>query len=158
VNLTSSTDVALVRRDPPLDVRIAELEGQVGVVGAESVVLQAENQEREARQVEGEQEFAELPPNVLKIIADEHRAALTKFLDTHAVLGGKRHLYQGLAHDSLQKAAAEHAADFVVMGAVARRGLKRLFIGSTAERVLDRLPCDLVIIKPLEFEVPGDVD
>jgi len=64
VNLTSSTDVALVRRDPPLDVRIAELEGQVGVVGAESVVLQAENQEREARQVEGEQEFAELPPNV----------------------------------------------------------------------------------------------
>jgi universal stress protein E len=63
-----------------------------------------------------------------------------------------------LAHDSLLKAAAEHGADFVVMGAIARRGLKRLFIGSTAERVLDRLPCDLVIIKPLEFEVPEDVD
>ena len=42
----------------------------------------------------------------------------------------------------------------VVMGAIARSGLKRLFIGSTAERVLDRLPCDLVIIKPLDFEVP----
>jgi universal stress protein E len=101
---------------------------------------------------------AELPPDVVEVIAQEHRAALAKFLDGHAVLGGRRHLYQGAAHESLLKAATEHAADFVVMGAIARRGLKRLFIGSTAERVLDRLPCDLVIIKPLEFEVPEDVD
>ena len=101
---------------------------------------------------------AELPPDVLGLIAQEHRSAMTKFLDTHAVLGGRIHLYEGLAHECLKKAAEEHAADFVVMGAVARRGLKRLFIGSTAERVLDRLPCDLMIIKPLEFEVPEDVD
>ena len=98
---------------------------------------------------------AELPPDVHKIIAGEHRAAMKTFLDTHAVRGSRSHLYEGLAHDCLQKAATEHGADFVVMGAVARRGLQRLFIGSTAERVLDRLPCDLVIIKPLEFEVPG---
>ena len=97
---------------------------------------------------------AELPPGAMKVIADEHRAAMKRFLDTHAALEGKPHLYEGLAHECLQKAAKEHAADIVVMGAVARRGLKRLFIGSTAERVLDRLPCDLVIIKPLEFDVP----
>ncbi len=101
---------------------------------------------------------AELPPDIVKVIAQEHRAAMAQFLDTHPVLGGRSHLYEGLAHECLQKAAEEHAADFVVMGAVARRGLKRLFIGSTAERVLDRLPCDLVIIKPLEFEVPANVD
>ena len=101
---------------------------------------------------------AELPPDVLKVLAQEHRAAMTKFLDTHATLGGRSHLYEGLAHECLQQAAKEHAADFVVMGAVARRGLKRLFIGSTAERVLDRLPCDLIVIKPLEFEVRDDVD
>jgi universal stress protein E len=101
---------------------------------------------------------AELPPDVLQLIAREHRSAMQKFLDRHAVLGGHSHLYEGLAHECLQKAAHEHQADFVVMGAVARRGLKRLFIGSTAERVLDRLPCDLVIVKPLEFEVPEDVD
>jgi universal stress protein E len=101
---------------------------------------------------------AELPPDIRKIIAQEHRVAMAKFLDKHAVLGGRNHLYEGLAHECLLRAAADHSADFVVMGAVARRGLKRLFIGSTAERVLDRLPCDLVIIKPLEFEVPEDVD
>jgi universal stress protein E len=98
---------------------------------------------------------AELPPDAVKLIADEHRAAMARFLDTHAALEGRPHLYEGVAHECLQQAAKEHAADFVVMGAVARRGLKRLFIGSTAERVLDRLPCDLVIIKPLDFEVPG---
>lgn len=100
---------------------------------------------------------AGLPPDVREVVAEQHRAALKKFLDSHAALGGQRHLYEGLAHESLLKAAKEHHADFVVMGAVARRGLKRLFIGSTAERVLDRMPCDLVIIKPLDFEVP-DVD
>ena len=99
-----------------------------------------------------------MSPDVRDIVEQKHRAAITRFLETHAVPGRKRHLYEGLAHDCIQKAAAEHAVDFVVMGAVARRGLKRLFIGSTAERVLDRLPCDLVIIKPPKFEVPADVD
>ncbi len=99
---------------------------------------------------------AELPPDAVELIAQQHRAALAKFLNTHATLAARQHLYEGVAHESLQQAATEHAADFVVMGAVARRGLKRLFIGSTAERVLDRLPCDLVIIKPIDFEVPDD--
>ena len=48
---------------------------------------------------------------------------MTRFLDTHATLGGRQHLYEGAAHECLQQAAKEHAADFVVMGAVARRGL-----------------------------------
>lgn len=99
---------------------------------------------------------AALPPDVVKALAQEHRAVMARFLDSHPVLGSRAHLYEGLAHECLQKAAEEQSADFVVMGAVARRGLKRLFIGSTAERVLDRLPCDLVIIKPLDFEVPDD--
>jgi universal stress protein E len=100
----------------------------------------------------------ELPPDVRDVLAEEHRKAMAEFLNTHPVVAERSYLYEGLAHESLQAAAKEHAADFVVMGAVARRGLKRLFIGSTAERVLDRLPCDLVIIKPLDFVPPGSED
>jgi universal stress protein E len=37
------------------------------------------------------------------------------------------------------------------MGAVSRSGLKRLFIGNTAERTLDRLDCDVLVVKPQEF-------
>ena len=98
----------------------------------------------------------ELPPDVRDVLADEHRKAMKEFLDAHPIVAERSYLYEGLAHDSLQLAAKEHGADFVVMGAVSRGGLKRLFIGSTAERVLDRLPCDLVIIKPLDFELPED--
>jgi universal stress protein E len=37
------------------------------------------------------------------------------------------------------------------MGAVSRSGLKRLLIGNTAERVLDLLTCDILIVKPAQF-------
>ena len=45
----------------------------------------------------------------------------------------------------------EAGADFVVMGAVSRTRLQEIFIGSTAERVLDRLPCDVLVVKPGDF-------
>lgn len=47
--------------------------------------------------------------------------------------------------------AHEVGADLVVMGAVSRSGLKRVFIGNTAERVLDALPCDVLVVKPARF-------
>ena len=50
-----------------------------------------------------------------------------------------------------QVARHTHCA-MVVMGAVSRSGLKSIFIGNTAERVLDRLQCDLLVVKPLGFE------
>lgn len=44
------------------------------------------------------------------------------------------------------------SAGLVVMGAVSRRGLQRLFIGHTAERVIDELACDVLIVKPAGFK------
>jgi hypothetical protein len=37
------------------------------------------------------------------------------------------------------------------MGAVSRSGLKSLFIGNTAEKVLDLLDCDILVVKPQLF-------
>ena len=37
------------------------------------------------------------------------------------------------------------------MGAVSRSRLREIFIGSTAERVLDRLPCDVLVISSADF-------
>jgi universal stress protein E len=42
-------------------------------------------------------------------------------------------------------------ADVVAMGAISRSGLKRVFIGSTAEDVLEHLPCDALIVKSPDF-------
>lgn len=45
-------------------------------------------------------------------------------------------------------------ADLVVMGAVSRSGVKRLFIGNTAERLVDKLDCDILVVKPKRFASP----
>jgi len=64
------------------------------------------------------------------------------------------HLVSGLAREELPRLAEQAEASVVVMGAVARNRWKRLFIGSTAERTLEALPCDLLIIKPNWFRTP----
>jgi universal stress protein E len=97
----------------------------------------------------------QLPPNVQAIVAQEHRRALDGFLMAHPVRAENLHVLEGLAHECLQQVATSQRADFLVMGAIARRGIKKVLIGSTAARVLDRLPCDLLIIKPATFVVPG---
>jgi universal stress protein E len=63
----------------------------------------------------------------------------------------RRYLVGGDPCEAVRATAARLDSDIVVMGAVSRRGLRRLLIGNTAERVLDRLTCDLLIVKPAEF-------
>jgi universal stress protein E len=96
----------------------------------------------------------QLSPELAALVEAEHRDAMERFLQTHSVPRANVHLLKGVIHECLIRAANELAADFVVMGAVARRGLGNLFVGSTANRVLDRLPCDLVIVKPAGFVLP----
>ena len=39
------------------------------------------------------------------------------------------------------------------MGSIGRTGLRALLIGNTAERVLRRLPCSLLTVKPDDFSL-----
>jgi nucleotide-binding universal stress UspA family protein len=41
--------------------------------------------------------------------------------------------------------------DLVVMGTVARAGIAGMLIGNTAERVLRKLPCSVLTVKPDVF-------
>jgi universal stress protein E len=54
----------------------------------------------------------------------------------------------------LPRLARKHGANVLVMGAVSRRGLRRIFIGNTAERLIDEAPCDVLIVKPRGFRTP----
>jgi universal stress protein E len=63
-----------------------------------------------------------------------------------------RHVYMGDATGELSRTAKGLRAGLIVMGAVSRSALARLFIGSTAERVLDKLSCDVLIVKPNGFK------
>lgn len=59
-----------------------------------------------------------------------------------------RHLIAGHPADVIRQVAIDTRADILVMGSMARSGLRRLLIGNTAEQLLYRLPCDLLMIKP----------
>lgn len=83
-----------------------------------------------------------------------HRRSFDELADKHDVADDCRHFMDGNVHEVLPNLATDLNAGLVVMGAVARNRLKRIFIGSTAERTLDRLPADLLIVKPSGFETP----
>lgn len=54
---------------------------------------------------------------------------------------------------------AEHLqAGIVVLGTVGRTGLSAAFLGNTAEQVIDHLRCDLLVIKPDEYQTPVELD
>lgn len=89
---------------------------------------------------------------------EDHEKRFTEITEFHKIPSENAHLVAGLTHEELPRVADQLGADVVVMGAVARNRWKRLFIGATAERTLEDLPCDLLIIKPDWFQTPVDLD
>ncbi|HEY3517001.1 MAG TPA: universal stress protein [Gammaproteobacteria bacterium] len=93
-----------------------------------------------------------LPINELAdALRAEHTGAVDLLCKEHGVPPERRHVHQGGTRQLLLTLTEQVRADAVVMGAVSRSGLKSLFLGNTAEDVLDRLHCDLVIVKPAGF-------
>jgi len=92
-----------------------------------------------------------------KQMHEQHDKRFREIIAFHAIDTGRSHLVAGVTHEELPDFAREAAADVVVMGAVSRNRWKRLFIGATAERTLEHLPCDLLIIKPDWFQAPDEI-
>ncbi len=92
-----------------------------------------------------------------KQMHEQHEKRFNEIVAFHAIDAGRSHLVAGVTHEELPEFAKKVAADVVVMGAVSRNRWKRLFIGATAERTLEHLPCDLLIIKPDWFRTPAEI-
>jgi universal stress protein E len=89
-------------------------------------------------------------------VTSSHREALDKLLQPYEIDSENVHLEPGQPADALLARIDEERVDLVVMGAVARGALKRLFLGSTAERVFGELTCDVLIVKDESFVCPVD--
>lgn len=76
---------------------------------------------------------------------------LRRLTDKYRIPSANRLIVRGDPVFALPRLAKQRRAAAVVMGAVSRSAVKRLFIGHTAERVLDTLGCDVVIVKPRGF-------
>ena len=82
----------------------------------------------------------------VRITRDVHEIARSRGLGREVT-----EVLQGSAAEVLPRYAEQAEAALLVMGAVSRSRLHELFVGSTAERVLDRLPCDVLVVKPPDF-------
>jgi universal stress protein E len=78
-------------------------------------------------------------------------AATREIAKSHGLSDKSVQVLQGSASEVLPRVATEGNVDIVVMGAVSRSRLREVFIGSTAERVLDQLPCDVLVIRSADF-------
>jgi universal stress protein E len=68
-------------------------------------------------------------------------------LGRYGIARSKGHLVCGDPATEIAALARSMHAGLVVMGAVSRTGLKRIFIGNTAEHALDSLHCDVLVVK-----------
>jgi universal stress protein E len=82
------------------------------------------------------------------IAAADAGIAFGKVLRSAQIPAEHRHLVAGHPADVSRQVVKETGADIVAMGSMARTGLRRLLIGNTAEQLLYRLPCDLLLVKP----------
>lgn len=92
-----------------------------------------------------------LTPEALAFEDSEKRKQLRALTEPYGIDAGNIHLHLGVPSELLPRMTAELEADVLVMGAISRRGVQKVFVGSTAERVLERLPCDVLIVKSPDF-------
>ena len=78
--------------------------------------------------------------------------------DAFQFLSPKRHLVKGQAQNEIPKLAKLLGVDLVVMGTVARTGVAGLFIGNTAEAILEQIECSVLAVKPEGFETPVSLE
>ncbi len=104
---------------------------------------------------------AVIEPTVVAATPAQHRAyagAIMRRFERAAARFGvpprARHLRAGEPGVELGRLARSARASVVVMGAVSRSAMRCVFIGNTAERVLDSLRCDVLVVKPRGFLAP----
>ncbi len=95
--------------------------------------------------------MADISAQALAAEKEQRRTRIKHLTDEYGIAAANLHVEMAAAAQYIPRVAAEFHADLVVMGAIARSGLKHVFIGSTAERVLEALPCDTLVIKPIDF-------
>ncbi|SFB56322.1 universal stress protein [Azotobacter beijerinckii] len=77
----------------------------------------------------------------------QHRQAFEQLLAPYAVPASHRHLEQGYPEELIPRFVRDRQIDLLLMGVVARGHLDNALIGNTAERVLEAVECDLLVLR-----------
>jgi universal stress protein E len=77
---------------------------------------------------------------------------LARAVDGFDVKRSHCHLVEGRPNEVIPQTARRERCAIVTMGVVSRSGLRRFFIGNTAEFVMDAVTADILVVKPVDFE------
>lgn len=95
-----------------------------------------------------------LSPELVAELRAHREEQLGRLADAFGVAPAHVHLVTGETKAAIQECVATLRIDVVLAGAVSRGRIERLLIGSTAERILGAVECDVVVVKPDAFPVP----
>jgi nucleotide-binding universal stress UspA family protein len=102
--------------------------------------------------------YTSVPAEILPQAVKETRQHADQEMSSLLRLGGLRRLRhqamveEGEVADVLLRLAREHAIDLLVIGTRGRRGVKRLLLGSVAEKVFRQARCPVLIVPPAAGE------
>jgi len=88
-----------------------------------------------------------VPEELIRTVQQIDRDRLGHLARVHDINDADVHCMDGVAVEVLPSFAESKAADIVAMGVISRSAVDRMFVGNTAERVLERMPCDILAVK-----------
>jgi len=97
---------------------------------------------------------APVPPldeELLEKLQKRLTGRITELTDEYDVPRDNVRVIAGPTTSTIDDFVDDNGIDVVVAGAVSRSWLERLSVGSTAERLLDAVDCDVVGVKPADF-------
>jgi universal stress protein E len=105
--------------------------------------------------------YPPLPPSMLfdsqlvndyahynQVCAQQHRQALSQLLTAAAIPLSEATQLEGFAEHEIPRFVREQGISLLLMGAISRGHLANALLGNTAERVLEAVECDVLVLKP----------
>ncbi|EGU35716.1 universal stress protein UspE [Vibrio sp. N418] len=96
------------------------------------------------------------PTTYTDAVRGHHLTAMKALRQKHGYNDEQTIVEQGLPEDIIPQAAKELNAAMVIIGTTGRTGLSAVFIGNTAEHVIDKINCDVLALKPEGYISPLD--
>lgn len=84
--------------------------------------------------------------------AEQHINA--QFANYELALSPQVHLVTDPPDFAILQHIERHSVELLVMGTIARTGIAGMVVGNTAERLLPRIPCSVLAVKPAGFVSP----
>lgn len=96
------------------------------------------------------------PTTYTDAVRGHHLTSMKALRQKHGIDEAQTIVQQGLPEDVIPEAAEKLSAAMVILGTTGRTGLSAVFIGNTAEHVIDKINCDVLALKPPGYISPLD--